>query len=80
MKKKKEVVETPIEIDEQLQCMTDSCTCPMRWKGLCSHCYGQAKTLIEANQTTWDELYNLGLALDERPFMIAYHLAKGTAQ
>ncbi len=73
-KKQPVIVEPETPVD--LTCITNYCTNPMQWKGLCSHCYGQAKELINAGKTSWDELYQLNLALDDRPFMIAFELAK----
>lgn len=45
-----------------VKCLTPDCKEDRRWKGLCSSCYGQAKRLIETEETTWDELEKLGLA------------------
>lgn len=46
-------------------------------KGLCTRCYGKAKKKIEAGETTWDELGNMGLCeVQDDPFSQAFNKAK----
>lgn len=58
-------------------CLTPDCGEPAKWKGLCPDCYGGAKTLIEAGETTWEKLQLLGLcAVRGTRFINAYNLKK----
>lgn len=57
-------------------CCIDSCTNIAQWKGLCSRCYGEAKHVINSGQTSWQELFDLGLAINDAPFAIAFKRAK----
>ncbi len=45
------------------KCFTPDCGEDAHWKCLCKSCYGQAKKLIDAEETTWEELCDLGLAM-----------------
>ena len=54
-------------------CVTEGCGKERQWKGLCRSCYGQARRLIDENQTTWDELAIMGLIVpDDKPFKAAF--------
>ncbi len=54
------------EVSRGRTCLTPECGKDARWKGLCTACYGSAKQLIDDNETTWDELHELGLAIVPR--------------
>jgi len=48
---------------KRLSCLTPSCgKSPIAYKGLCMTCYKTAKKLVEAKQTTWEALAQMGLA------------------
>lgn len=65
------------EQTETVPCIIDKCGKDSRWKGLCSACYGQAKQLIDAGETTWEELGALGLAvIPDKPFVTAFKAAR----
>jgi hypothetical protein len=53
------------EVSEGTTCVTPNCNKPAKWKGLCSACYGAAKKLIDDEQTSWDELIEMGMAIDK---------------
>lgn len=58
-------------------CIISNCGKPRKWKGLCSKCYGEAKQLIDAQQTTWEELNTMGLCtIPATPFETAFKEAK----
>lgn len=62
---------------ETVKCLISGCDKEARWKGLCSACYGQAKQLIDATETTWEELAALGLAIiPDKPFVAAFKAAR----
>lgn len=66
--------------DKAPMCIIDKCEKEARWKGLCSACYGQAKQLIDAQETTWEELGLLGLAIiPDKPFVAAFKAARAKA-
>lgn len=70
------MIEQP-ETTEPVPCVIKVCGKDSRWKGLCSACYGQAKQLIDANETTWEELGLLGLAvIPDKPFVAAFKAAR----
>lgn len=57
-------IDTTDEISEGLICIVPDCDKPAKWKGLCPTCYGAAKKFIDAGETTWDQLVDMGLAID----------------
>lgn len=63
--------------EEREPCLTPECGKPREWKGLCRSCYGVARHLIDKEETSWEELVALGLALtDVKPFLKAFHAKK----
>lgn len=65
------------ETETAIPCLIAKCDKEARWKGLCSACYGQAKQLIDAGETTWEELAALGLAVvPDKPFVVAFKAAR----
>lgn len=63
-------------VDEAI-CITEGCGEQRRWKGLCGSCYGVAKNLILKKMTTWDELMDMGLCVqDKKPFRVAFDKKK----
>lgn len=51
-------------------CMTPGCGMPALWKGICKTCYGQAKGLIDARRTTWENLVTMGMVkVDDKAFI-----------
>lgn len=65
------------EENQNEKCVIPKCDKEARWKGLCSACYGQAKQLIDAQETTWEELGALGLAvIPDKPFVAAFKAAR----
>lgn len=61
-------------------CITPECGKERKWKGLCQSCYGVAKSLIEKNETTWQELADLGLVIEDvKPFAAAFRKKKSEA-
>lgn len=58
--------------------MVPACPEKAKWKGLCGKCYHQAKTLVEQEKTTWEELAEMDLAyLEEKRLLIAFFQKKG---
>lgn len=51
------------DISKDKTCLTPECGKPARWKGLCQACYGCAKTMIDREEVTWEELEAVGLAI-----------------
>lgn len=61
-------------------CMTAECGKPRQWKGLCRSCYAQALRIIDQQETTWEELQEMGLCdLDHKPFTAAFFAKKQAA-
>lgn len=61
------------EENPEIKCLIEDCNKEQRWKGLCSACYGQAKQLIDAGETSWEQLAELGLAIiPDKPFVAAF--------
>lgn len=59
-----------------LKCLIKACARPRAKRGLCLICYSQAKKKVEAGETTWDKLVELGLCESDRtPFDDAYDRA-----
>lgn len=46
------------------KCLTRGCNSnqAQQCRGLCMKCYSHAKNLVELQQTTWDELVEMGMA------------------
>lgn len=63
------------------KCMVPVCTNPLKWKGICSSCYGSAIQLIKKKETTWEELASMGLCvLNEKPLTLAFRELKKQRQ
>lgn len=63
--------------DEPPKCLTEGCFTKAQWKGLCASCYGVAKKLITAGETSWEELTKMGLAKqDVKPFEAMFRKLK----
>lgn len=61
------------------KCLIKTCGKPpaVNSKGLCLKCYSQAKKLVLAGSTTWEDLISKGLAQEEEtPFMKAFKESK----
>lgn len=61
-------------------CIVPGCNQPAaaaNYRGLCLRCYGTAKKKIDAGETTWDRLVELGLCekKESSPFDDAYSRA-----
>jgi hypothetical protein len=62
-------------------CPTKGCTGEIAFKGVCRSCWGQAKTLIDAGETTWEELERMGLVtLGDKPFRNLFFQLKNGPQ
>lgn len=56
-----------------VRCVIKGCGQPVTFKGLCRECYKQAKKLVTARTTTWEQLGRKGLAVVEvSKFLEAY--------
>lgn len=56
-------IETADNVSAGKLCLVPDCGKAAKWKGLCQTCYGCAKAMIERNETTWEALEVLGLAV-----------------
>lgn len=62
------------------KCLTPGCDKKAKWKGICQRCYSVALNLIEKQETTWEELFDLGMCLlDEKPFYTEFRRRKKAA-
>lgn len=65
------------EVSKGKTCLTPGCGKQAKWKCLCHACYGQAKRLIDSEETSWEELADLNLACPpSQLFRMAFRLAK----
>lgn len=65
--------------NNSLSCMVPDCTGfkGNGMRGMCTKCYGKAKKKVEANETTWEELAEMGLCENQDdPFVQAFNKAK----
>lgn len=62
--------------EPKVKCMVPDCSEKARWKGICGQCYYQAKSLIEANKTTWEELSEMGLCVEPKKKLLTAFNAK----
>ena len=49
-------------METKTKCLIDGCTRAAVSRGLCHACYSVARGTILRNETSWEELENLGLA------------------
>ena len=53
---------------EKIQlCVVKRCVNEAKSRGLCNACYSSALKLVKANETNWDELIHIGLAVPTPP-------------
>lgn len=58
-------------------CMTEGCDRKAQYNGICSSCYGQAKKLIDEEETTWEELEAMGMVKGKsKPFTLLFRKKK----
>lgn len=61
-------------------CLTPNCRAlaanQATFRGLCLQCYGQAKKMVEAGETTWEQLEEMGLAGAGSKFKQAFNNAR----
>lgn len=66
----------------QITCLVPACKKRVggQTKGLCMSCYSKAKKKVDAGETTWEELADMGLAAKQAdPFEQAFNAKKGGA-